>query len=253
VTDRSRLTRLALISALHDELAALLPGSKGLACNAWPGATSTSGVWQATMPCWCSAASARWPRRPPLRWSIDRLGARRVLFTGVAGGLRAGVGVGDVVVADALLQHDLDASPLFPRWEVPLTGRSRFATDPALTQRLTQAADRVLAAPHPARAAFGLRAAQRHVGLVVSGDRFVSSAAESSRLRADLPDALAVEMEGAALAQVCADFDCPLGVLRTVSDRADDSAHVDFPRFLREVAAECSRDIVLAALGTAYS
>jgi Lon protease-like protein len=62
------------------------------------------------------------------------------------------------------------------------------------------------------------------------------------------PDALAVEMEGAAMAQVCADFGCPLGVLRTVSDRADDAAHVDFGRFVDEVAAEYSRDIVLAAL-----
>jgi adenosylhomocysteine nucleosidase len=83
---------------------------------------------------------------------------------------------------------------------------------------------------------------------VVSGDRFVSSAAESAGLRAALPDALAVEMEGAAMAQVCADFGCPLGVLRTVSDRADDSAHVDFGRFVADVAAEYSRDIVLAAL-----
>ena len=50
------------------------------------------------------------------------------------------------------------------------------------------------------------------------------------------------------MAQVCSDFGCPLTVLRTISDRADDAAHVDFPRFLREVAAEFSRDIVLTAL-----
>jgi adenosylhomocysteine nucleosidase len=55
-------------------------------------------------------------------------------------------------------------------------------------------------------------------------------------------------MEGAATAQVCADFEVPLCVLRTVSDRADDQAHVDFPRFVEQVAAEFSRDIVLAAL-----
>jgi len=161
----------------------------------------------------------------------------------------SGIGkVGDVVVASALLQHDLDVSPLFPRWEVPLTGRSRFDADVRVRDALARACDQVLARPHPGLASLGLHAPQRHLGLVVSGDRFVSSAAESASLRAALPDALAVEMEGAAMAQVCADFACPLGVLRSVSDRADDAAHVDFGRFVDEVAAEYSRDIVLAAL-----
>jgi adenosylhomocysteine nucleosidase len=179
---------------------------------------------------------------------IDRFQARSLVLTGVAGGLGPGVKVGDVVVAEALLQHDMDASPLFPRWEVPLTGRSRFEADARLRDALALACDQVLARPHPGLASLGLHAPQRHLGLVVSGDRFVSSTAESASLRAALPDALAVEMEGAAMAQVCADFGCPLGVLRTVSDRADDAAHVDFGRFVDEVAAEYSRDIVRAAL-----
>ena len=55
-------------------------------------------------------------------------------------------------------------------------------------------------------------------------------------------------MESAAVAQVCADFKRPLAVLRCVSDRADDHAHVDFPRYLNDVAAPLARDIVLAAL-----
>ena len=83
-----------------------------------------------------------------------------------------------------------------------------------------------------------------HEGLVISGDRFVSTAAESDALRAALPDALAVEMEGAALAQVCADFGRPFAVLRTISDRADDSAHVDFtassPRWRASTRARSS-------------
>jgi len=142
----------------------------------------------------------------------------------------------------------MDASPLFPRWEVPMTGRSRFDADAVWADRLVAGARAVLAAEHPALAHFGISAPQVQQGLVISGDRFVSSAAECARLQADLPEALAVEMEGAALAQVAHDFGRPCAVLRTISDRADDDAHVDFPRFLREVAAEYSRDIVLAAL-----
>jgi adenosylhomocysteine nucleosidase len=179
---------------------------------------------------------------------LDRFEVRALLFTGVAGGLGDGVQVGDVVVARQLLQHDMDASPLFPRWEVPLSGRSRFDADADWAARLAAAARRVLAAPPPGLASFGISGPRLHEGLVISGDRFVSSAPECARLHADLPDALAVEMEGAALAQVAHDFGRPCAVLRTISDRADDAAHVDFPRFLSQVAAEYSRDIVLQAL-----
>ncbi len=179
---------------------------------------------------------------------LDAYAARAVLFTGVAGGLAAGVGVGDIVVAAQLLQHDLDASPIFPRHEVPLYGLSRFATDAGWSDLLARAATHVRDAPCAARAGFGLPRPAVHRGLVVSGDRFVATSAESATLRGELPDALAVEMEGAAVAQVCHDFRRPFAVVRTISDRADDQAHVDFSRFVAEVAAPYSRDLVREAL-----
>lgn len=172
-----------------------------------------------------------------------------LVFTGVAGGLRAGVQVGDVVLARELLQHDMDASPLFPRFEVPLSGRSHFGADAALTQALAAATQRCLArvdtlVDAAQRRSFGIERAALHQGLIVSGDRFVASAGHSHELREVLPDALAVEMEGAAVAQVCADFGLPFAVLRTISDRADDNAHVDFPRFIETVASAYSHAII---------
>jgi adenosylhomocysteine nucleosidase len=170
---------------------------------------------------------------------IERFGVRRIVFTGVAGGLAHGVNVGDIVVADSFLQHDLDASPIFPKYQVPLYGVDRFAADPALSARLAVAAQRALP---------GVRL---HRGLVVSGDRFVSTTAESRTLQAALPQALAVEMEGAAIAQVCHDYGVAFAAVRTVSDRADDAAHGDFVRFVREVASRHSAAIVNAFLGDA--
>ena len=182
-----------------------------------------------------------------------------IVFTGVAGGLGQGVRIGDIVVADALLQHDMDASPLFPRFEVPLYDRSRFGTDALLTRRLEIACARVLSSIAAGTCAelstvqlAGCGVAHKprvHRGLIVSGDRFVSSAAEAQALQADHTDALAVEMEGAALAQVCHDFDVPCAVMRTVSDRADDTAHVDFNRFIEDVASRYTHAAVLAMLG----
>ena len=179
---------------------------------------------------------------------LERFELEALLFTGVAGGLGPAVRVGDVVVAEALLQHDLDASPLFPRYEVPLTGRSRFACDAAMAAALANATGHALPALREPLAAFGATAPRLHRGLVVSGDRFVATAAESAALRAALPDALAVEMEGAAVAQVCADFGVRCAVLRSVSDRADDSAHIDFNRFIEDVASRLTHAVVMQAL-----
>lgn len=172
-----------------------------------------------------------------------------LVFTGVAGGLGPEVKVGDVVVASGLVQHDMDASPLFPRHEVPLYGRSVFEVDPSLSQALAAAARQVLsAAPRhlgaAATTAFALHNPQLHPGLVLSGDRFVATSEECRVLQQVFPQALAVEMEGAAVAQVCLDFGVPLAVLRTISDRADDDAHTDFKRFIREVASRYSLAIL---------
>ena len=188
---------------------------------------------------------------------IERFGAQRIVFTGVAGGLGQGVKVGDVVVASHFLQHDMDASPLFPRHEVPLYGRSEFPGDATLSAMLFIAANDQLAwtlghFDAKTRLEFGLGAgpdgAHVHQGLVISGDRFVATRAESAALQAVLPAALAVEMEGAAVAQVCHDYGIPFAAVRTISDRADDAAHVDFPRFVGTVASAYARGIVTSFL-----
>ena len=184
---------------------------------------------------------------------IERFGVDRIVFTGTAGGLAEGVRVGDLVVADAFMQHDMDASPLFPRFEVPLYGQSRFAVDAGLSRALAQAARSAVAAPMvtlgaDAVAEFGLGAPRVHQGLIVSGDRFVATSAESAALRAALPDALAVEMEGAAVAQVCHDYGLPFAAVRTISDRADDAAHGDFAQFVQTVASRYAEHMVLSFL-----
>lgn len=183
---------------------------------------------------------------------IGHFGASRIVFTGVAGGLAPGVQVGDVVVAQDFLQHDLDASPLFPRYEVPLYGRARFVCDPALTALLADAARQAL---RPGAEGLQLPAGARvHYGLIASGDQFISSAAGSADLQSALSaaghDVLAVEMEGAAVAQVCADYSVPFAAMRTISDRADDTAHIDFPRFVTEVASHYALAIVNELLRT---
>lgn len=243
--------RTAIVSALHDELAsvlALIPDEHKQTVggrDVWMGhlhghevVAVLSGIGKVA-----AATTAT--------LLIERFNVDRIVFTGVAGGLGAGVKVGDVVLARNFLQHDMDASPLFPRHEVPGYGQSRFSTDEALTDALELACDRMLhglpqTLGRDTLDRFNLHAPRLHQGLVISGDRFVATTPESQALQRELPEALAVEMEGAAFAQVCHDYRVPLAVVRTISDRADDAADVDFPRFLREVASRYSSAVVNA-------
>lgn len=167
-----------------------------------------------------------------------------VVFVGVAGGLGQQVNVGDVVLANSLLQHDLNAAPLFPPHEIPLLGIQQVPTDGALTNALRLAADQAIrhwkaqsSHPHFSRS-------ELHEGLIISGDQFIHQPGHARALRASFPEALAVEMEGAAVAQVCWEHGIPFAVIRTISDRADAKAPVAFEKFLSEVAAPMSTGIL---------
>jgi adenosylhomocysteine nucleosidase len=177
---------------------------------------------------------------------IERYKVERIVFTGVAGAVAAHVNVGDVVVGSHYLQHDMDASPLFPRFEMPFYGLSRFAADAALIATILGAlhADSIKAIGQNDLK----NALQIHQGLILSGDRFIHSAQEVRSLREALPDALCVEMEGAAIAQVCHDYRVPFAAVRTISDKADDNAYVDFEKFVSDVAGPMAVKLIDALM-----
>jgi adenosylhomocysteine nucleosidase len=167
---------------------------------------------------------------------VEKFGVTHIVFTGVAGSGDLGVRVGDVVVADSLVQHDMDASPLFPRFEIPLTGQSRIASDRELTRRLSAAARNFLQ-NEPGSPQF-------HRGLIASGDQFINKRAQLGALKDALPELLAVEMEGAAVAQVCFELGIPFGIIRTISDNANEDAAVDFMHFVHTVASRYAYNIL---------
>jgi adenosylhomocysteine nucleosidase len=181
---------------------------------------------------------------------VEKFRVTHILFTGVAGAGDKNINVGDIVVAESLVQHDIDASPLFPRFEVPLTGKSHFLADHQLGQQVTTAAQWFLATGleeainETERAAFRLAQPRVHRGLIASGDQFMNDRERLNRLKDDLPGLLAVEMEGAAVAQVCHELDVPFAVIRAISDNANENAATDFMRFVKSVAAQYAFHIV---------
>jgi len=242
---------VAIMGAMQEELAGLKQALQGLHTVKLGSRQVTTGTWHGQPVVLALSHIGKVAAATTATALIERFDVTEVIFTGVAGGLAPGVNVGDMVVATEFLQHDMDASPLFPPMEVPLYGRAHFPTDVRLTQSLTKAAQDILKNPGQwldldVLHELHVQSPKVHAGLVVSGDRFVSTSGESKALQQRLPKALAVEMEGAAVAQVCFDYGGPFAAVRTVSDRADDSATHDFARFIHEVAGRYS----LALIGT---
>ena len=144
---------------------------------------------------------------------ITSLRPSAVVFTGIAGALRSDLRVGDVVFARELYQHDLDASPFFPPTHVPLLGRAGLPTDGPITAALR----RSLIEAH------GESAPRTWWEDIATGDQVIGDAARRDRVRAAVPQAVCVEMEGAAVAQVCLELATPFACVRMISDHADES------------------------------
>jgi adenosylhomocysteine nucleosidase len=242
--------RLGIISALHEEQQGLVEAMQspyklvhGMR-EVWVGQ-----LWEIDAVCVLSRIG-KVAAAMTATLLVEKFGVTHILFTGVAGSGDPSVRVGDIVVAEALVQHDMDASPLFPRHEVPLTGISHFASERRMARQLMHSADFFLenelldTIDATERAAFALHGPRVHHGLVASGDQFVGSRGRIQALGEALPGLLAVEMEGAAVAQVCFELGIPFGVIRTISDNANENAATDFMRFVKSVAARYAFCIV---------
>lgn len=233
------MERLAILGALHEEIADLLAAmDPGAAVHRIAMRDFHVGTLWGTP---CVIALSRIGKVAAAATAtivIREFQVSRVIFTGLAGGLHADVDVGDVVVASTLMQHDMDARPLFDQHEIPLLGRVHFEADAVLSQQLYDSAARFTSRRDtPVIQAGATFAKPRvHHGLIATGDVFVSHNDDAQALRKRLPDALCVEMEGAAMAQICYEFGIPFAVMRVISDRADHAAKTDFTAFLQNVA-----------------
>ena len=152
-----------------------------------------------------------------------------VINTGIAGSLNAAFDIGDIVVSTDALYHDMDVTIFgYAPGEVPGIGFQAFPAD----QRMIDLALEACSEANP-----GLHTAQ---GRVVSGDQFISSGEIKDRLITDFHGDC-TEMEGAAIAHAAYLNEIPFVVIRAISDKADDSAEMDYPAFEREAASHCAK------------
>ncbi len=175
-----------------------------------------------------------------------------VLFTGVAGGADSSLDIGDIVVADRLVQHDMDASllPGCKKYEIPLLGADFFKVDSKLTELGVESAKHYIAhsmtkdVSQAELELFGIKVPKVIVGTVASGDQFIADSEKVQSLTRDIPDLKCIEMEGAAVAQVCFENNVDYIVFRVISDKADEHASINFPLFIEAAASKFTRGIV---------
>lgn len=159
----------------------------------------------------------------------DLFNVTHIINTGVAGSLDAAIDIGDIVVSAEVLQHDVDATNFgYQRGEIPQIGRLSFPADAAMAALAKSVCEKVNS---------GIKVFS---GLIVSGDQFVADKAAKARITENF-HGLCTEMEGAAIGQAAYLNDIPFVILRAISDKADDSAEMDYPTFERKAAEHCAK------------
>jgi len=182
---------------------------------------------------------------------IHHFNITQLIFAGVAGAINHELQIGDIVIASRLIQHDMDARPLMPQFEIPLLGKTYFETE---NRQLTIAQNAITIllesdaltnlVDNEVATTFGISQPKLYTGDIASGDKFFASNKDKDNLLVALPHVLCVEMEGAAVAQVCYEYTIPFTVIRTISDSADDNSHIDFPAFIKKVSSKYSVAII---------
>lgn len=175
-----------------------------------------------------------------------------ILFTGVAGAVLSDLNIGDIIISEGLYQHDMDARPIFEQFQIPLTETKLFTPS---TQDISIAvkASRQFASTinetftKETLSSYSIEDPHIYKGVIASGDKFITNPSAHAELNysADKLQTLAVEMEGAAVAQVCTDYNVPYVIIRTISDKANHSAAIDFQSFINEIASKYSAGIVM--------
>jgi adenosylhomocysteine nucleosidase len=182
---------------------------------------------------------------------IQKFNITELIFTGVAGGISPDLNIGDIVIGTRFIQHDMDARPIIAQYELPLHNIVYLESSAERNQIATNAVNYLLDNKHLHEVIsqedldkFGIHAPKLLSGTIASGDKFFSVNEDKERLLENIPSVLCVEMEGAAVAQVCYEYNIPYTILRTISDTADEKSAIDFPSFIEHVSSKYSVEIV---------
>ncbi|WP_339157361.1 5'-methylthioadenosine/adenosylhomocysteine nucleosidase [Paenibacillus sp. FSL W8-0186] len=210
---------IGLMGAMDEEIALLLEQVEGQNTVIHAGISFVTGQLHGKEVVVCKSGVGKVNAAATTQVLVDRFGADTILFTGVAGAVHPELNIGDIVISSSCQQHDMDVTPLgFARGIIPYQDVSDFPADKKLIRLAEEACSKLCEDNNFI------------VGKVLSGDQFISDYDYVRELHETM-DGACVEMEGAAVAQVCHMNGVPYVILRSMSDKADGTADVNFAEF----------------------
>lgn len=223
--------RIGIIGAMDEEIALYLEAMGQTKQTTKAGITYYEGEMEGKSVVLCKSGVGKVNAAVTTQILIDQFQVDRVIFTGVAGAVHPDLNIGDIVVSTDCIQHDIDVTALgFAPGQIPFTEQWVWKADEKLMQRAIEAGKDLDA---------GIQVVS---GRILSGDQFVANR-EKVQWMYEQFEAHCTEMEGASVGQVCAMNDVPFVVVRSMSDKADGSAHVNFVEFTK-LASQRSYAIV---------
>lgn len=221
------MTKLGIMGAMQQEVETLVASMEDKTVSARTGTTFYEGTLAGTPVVVVQCGIGKVNAAICAQILCDCFGVTHLVNTGIAGSLNADLDIGDLLVSKDAMYHDFDCCKFgYPIGKVPGMDVVAFPADDTLIA-LAYAAGEEINPGHTM------------VGRVASGDQFVADKAKKERIIANT-GAFCTEMEGAAIAQTAYRNGIPFVILRAISDKADDSAQMDYPSFERLAAHRCA-------------
>ena len=230
---------IGILCAMPEEVGSILNNLKNIKIKTYGDLEIYSGKWcfsnspSKSQNIYLSIAWSGWGKVSAARAAtrlishqFNQLKINAIFFTGVAGAINSKLRQWDIIVPHELIQHDMDARPLFKKFEIPALKTIRIKSNKLIKNWTLCTLKNSLNSG--TLETFG----NLYEGLIATGDKFISKKSDIENLSKDIGDIFAVEMEGASVAQVAKQEKIPFQIIRVISDDANESSSEDFSKFL---------------------
>ena len=220
---------IGLVGAMEEEISLLRERMDDVKSTIYAGITFYSGHLNGKLVVLCKSGVGKVNAACAALFMALHYNATSLVFSGVAGGVSPTVNIGDIVIAEDTLYHDMDATAMgWKLSEIPDGSASLFMCNPELSGIFFR----------HGKSLFGENVVHR--GRIISGDQFIADKQKVAFFHQKF-QAVAVDMESAAFAHAASKLHIPFCIIRSISDRSDDSASVDYPTFANESAQRSSK------------